>query len=197
MSNKTKSIVSPFGIARWINVNKPDTTFSQNGSYSVRLAVPTDEAEEFIKIIQNIFNAERDNVLNTVPAHKRKTVTIRMPFETEIDDEGNTTGYVIFKFKANASFKHKTTQDTIHVTIPIVGPDAKPTDQIVFNRSIVRVSCVPIVYYVAAMNAMGVSLRLRAVQVKQFAEPPATSMFDAVETTEDEGTSDEKAPWDF
>ncbi len=197
MPNKPKHFVSPFGIARWINVNKPNTTFSPQGDYRIKLAVPVEEGELFIQDIKAVFEAERDNLLNKVPANKRKTLVVSMPFEPEMDDEGNPTGYMLFKFKSAASFKSQKTDEIITITIPVVGPDAKPTQQPVFGQSIVRVSCVPIAYYAPAWNAIGITLRIAAVQVKKFASPPATSMFDPVETDENEGTTDEKAPWDF
>ena len=48
---------SAFGEAKYPHLNKPDTEFSAEGIYQVKLIVNKEEAQEDIKIIDDIVNS--------------------------------------------------------------------------------------------------------------------------------------------
>ena len=78
----TKQITSAFGEAQYPHLNKPDTEFSAEGIYQVKLVVNKEEAQEDIKIIDEIIKdqlvIEGKKQLNKTDAFQRAP----LPYET-------------------------------------------------------------------------------------------------------------------
>ena len=49
---------SAFGVARYPHLNKPDTEFNAEGIYQVKLLVNKEEAQEDIKIIDDVIKEQ-------------------------------------------------------------------------------------------------------------------------------------------
>ena len=54
----TKQITSAFWEAQYPHLNKPDTEFSAEGIYQVKLKVTKEEAQEDIKIIEDVIKEQ-------------------------------------------------------------------------------------------------------------------------------------------
>ena len=102
-----KFYVSPKGTAApycWIQ--KPDTKFKAQGEYKVNLNVPYDEAEKLMGRIEKLHN-DNYKAAKADPKFKgKRIIEAELPFYHDED-----TGLVTFKFKMNASFIDKKTQE--------------------------------------------------------------------------------------
>ena len=143
---------SAFGEALYPHLNKPDTAFSDEGIYQVKLVVDKEEAQEDIAIINEVINQE---IFDQGKKHPNKTDQFKrapLPY-SETED-----GRIQFHFKT----KFKPT---------IVDHNLEPLDQdkTIWGSSIIRCNYKPVGYYVAS-TGLGCTLRLVGVQVKKLVE---------------------------
>ena len=200
MATKDKNVrvVSPVGISQYAWLTQPDTQFDPDGHYKTNLLVKTDEAQPLIKQID-------DEIANSVKLAQennkgKKIKTSNPPYMEEVDDEGNETGYTVFKFKTKAKI-HAKDGTIIPNKVAIFDSKGKPlVDTNVWSGSEMKVSAELIKYYTAIAGA-GVSMRLRAVQITNLVEGGNGNAkgygFDEVaggyENTEDTSTTQETA----
>lgn len=105
---------TPRGISKWVNLDKPDTKYKDEGEYRVALLLKGKEAAALkAKIDGVITQAVADAKMNPDNAKYLKKggagvkATEDLPYRPDTDKEGNETGYTQFRFKARASGKRK------------------------------------------------------------------------------------------
>jgi hypothetical protein len=152
MAQQPTVITTPTGVALYPWLSKPDTKFSTEGEYKVNLVLSAEEAKPLIETINEVFTL---NVQEEMEKQKKKDLkTANPPYSDELDDNGQATGNVIFKFKSKAAYK------------PALF-DAKGTTMVgsnIWGGSEVRVNASVSPYFTPTVGA-GVALRLRAVQI--------------------------------
>ena len=172
-------IVSPLGEAQWPFLQTPDTKFNADGVYRVNMVF--DKTPEVMKFIDNLekildeYNTEAQTV-------ERKKVSLVKPVYEETDD-----GKILMKFKQNAKIIPKDrSKDPIDVKIACFDKYNRPLDPDVKigNGSKCKIAFVPAGYYQASARAVGLTLRIVAVQVRELvtygdANDGATFGFDA------------------
>ncbi|MCH1613212.1 MAG: hypothetical protein L7S72_07940 [Flavobacteriales bacterium] len=153
---------SAFGVARYPHLNKPDTEFSAEGIYQVKLIVNKEEAQEDIKIIDDVI---KEQIVLEGKKQPNKTDQFQkapLPYQ----DLGD--GTVQFNFKT----KFKPT---------LVDHNLESIDKNIWGGSIIRCNYKPVGYYVAG-TGLGCTLRLVGVQVKKLVEGSlGTTGFSTVE----------------
>ena len=169
------------GNALWAKLFEPDTKFDANGVYSISLVLPEVDASEMCEYLDGLVEAKFDDEVKAKPALKNQ-LSKNPPYSPVYDREtGDATGEIEFKFKLKAKVNTRDGR-TFEQKVAVV--DAKRTpmkDEIaVGNGSDVKVAFEPMPYMVAGTKMVGVSLRLKAVQVINLVEygSPATSVFD-------------------
>lgn len=168
-------VTSPFGQALWAHLIEPDKKFTELGDFKINLKVNEEDAKELIAQIQ----AEKEKALvefqeiaksegKTDKAIQKIKLSDIDPYE-ESDEED---GVIIFKFKRKAAYV-KDTGEVQHFDVPLVDAtgrtipeDKKPN---IGNGSVVRVMA-ELVPYSMATSGVGVSLRLKKVQIKELVE---------------------------
>jgi hypothetical protein len=149
--NDNKVRLTSFGEAQYPYLTSPDTAFNSDGIYQTKLKVNKNEAQEDIKIINDIISKE------IAEEHKRKpgdtSLMKRAPLPYETDGE-----YIIFKFKTK--FKPLLVD---HNNQKI------PEDKTVWGGSILRVKYKPNGYNVAS-TGVGCNLRLISCQITKLVE---------------------------
>ena len=168
------------GNAKWAKVFEPDTKFVPEGEYSIQVSLPEEQAAEVCEQLDNMAQAKLAEAVKDNP--KLKTVlSTRKSYEAEVDDDGNPTGNIIIKSKLKARVKSRDGQ-TFEQKPMVV--DAKRTPMegnvLVGNGSLVNVAVEPIPYVMQSTKQVGVSLRLKAVQVINLVEygNSSSSIFD-------------------
>lgn len=152
MAQQPTLVTTPTGVALYPWLSKPDTKFSTDGEYKVNLVLSKDDAKPIVDIINEVFS---ENLQSEMKKQKKKELkTANPPYQDELDDNGQATGNVIFKFKSKAMYK------------PALF-DAKGNTMVgsnIWGGSEVRVNASVSPYFTPTVGA-GVALRLRAVQV--------------------------------
>ena len=154
--------VSPKGIAIYPKLNRPDSKFDADGVYSTRL----EDNEETRKFIAKLV-AVRDDFFEEQDAKIRKKFSLADVFEEELNDEGEETGFLIVKFKLNA--KVKTKDGTEYDQKPNLFDSSKPPKPLddcnPWSGSTLRVAGDIVPYAMGSSKTVGVSLRMKGVQV--------------------------------
>lgn len=180
-------ITSPFGSALWAHLVEADKKFSELGDFKVNLKINEKDAQDLIEQIK----AEKEKALidfreeakaegKTQKAIDKIKLSDIDPFEEDDEEEG----VIVFKFKRKASYV-KDTGEVVHFDVPLIDATGKtiPDDKKpnIGNGSVLRVMA-ELVPYNMATSGVGVSLRLKKVQIKTLVEYSSNGPgFDAVE----------------
>ena len=168
------------GKALWAKVFEPDTKFDANGIYSVNVLIPEAEAVELCEYLDGVVQQRYAEEVKAKPKLKNGLST-KTPYEPEYDQNGDPTGNIEFKLKLKAKVQAR--DGSTYNQKPIV-VDAKrnpmPNDNTnVGNGSLIKVAYEPIPYMMASTKQVGVSLRLKGVQILELVEyGNGASMFD-------------------
>ena len=159
---------SAFGEALYPHLNSPDTEFDNDGIYQVKLIVDFEQAQNDIKIINDVIVNELKKQSQIHPNKTDKFVRAPLPYK-QLDD-----GKVQFHFKSK--FKPK-----------LVDHNSEDLDKNIWGGSVIRVKYKPQGYYVSG-TGLGCKLYLVAVQVKKLVEG-TTQGFEKVEPIFEENIS--------
>lgn len=158
------------GKALWCKVFEPDTRFVPEGEYSVQVVVPETEAQDLCEQLDAVVQAKQEETVKEQPKLKA-VLSTRQPYELDTDEVGNPTGNLVFKTKMKARIKSRNGQ--VYEQKPAV-VDAKRTpmdgNTMVGNGSLIKVAVETVPYFMASNKQVGVSLRLKAVQVIDLVE---------------------------
>ena len=166
MANKQYT-VTPKGKMMWAYLHKPDTQFDSNGVFHVKLQLANGSSDDLRKAIMREHKANKKEAMARNP--KRTSFREFLPFKEILNDEGLADGYEFqFKLKALAT-NSKTGQEFTQRPV-VVGPDKMPvpSDVTIGNGSVGKIAFEAIPYFTG--NNIGVSLRLRGVQVLELVE---------------------------
>ena len=176
-----KNLLVLEGTAMWAKVFEPDTKFNPAGDYSINIQMPEAKSVAMSEKLETIVQAKFDEAVENDPRLKN-TLTTQPVCQPVYDrDTGDATGNVEFKFKLKAKIQKK--DGTWYEQEPAV-VDAKRTpmtkETLIGNGSKVKVAFEPIPYVMQATKKVGVSLRLKAVQVIDLVEygNSSASVFD-------------------
>lgn len=153
------------GKATWAKVYEPDTRFVKEGLYSINVSIPEAEASAICEQFEDALKEYADKLVKDNPKIKN-VLSIRKPFETEYDDNGDETGCILFKPKNKAQITARDGK-TYTRTVAVVDAKRNPLDKstLIGNGSTVKVAFEAAPYYLATDKVAGLSLRLKAVQV--------------------------------
>jgi len=168
------------GNALWAKVFEPDTRYVPEGEYSIQVSMPETQAAEVCEQLENMAQAKLSEVVKEQPKLKA-VLSTRTPFDLDTDEAGNPTGNILFKTKMKARVKSR--DGRVYEQKPAV-VDAKRTpmdgSQLIGNGSLVKVAVEPVPYMMQSTKQVGVTLRLKAVQIINLVEygKTATSIFE-------------------
>ena len=172
-----------FGEAIYPYLTSPDTQYNTNGVYQVKLKVTKEEAQTDISIINKLISEL------VAEQHKKTPGVTALIRRAPVPYTNNEDGTVTFKFKLNATGVNKTTKQPFTQKPNLVDHElnAIPDDKNIYGGSIIRVNYEPIPFNVAT-TGLGVTLRLKGVQVKQLVQGQSNlGGFEKVEPTVAEG----------
>ena len=158
------------GKARWAKVFEADTRYVPEGEYSIQVVLPETEAAEVCEQLDKMAEAKLAEVVKENPK-LTNVLSTRQPFEMDTDEAGTPTGDLVFKSKMKARVKSR--DGRVYEQKPMV-VDAKKTpmdgNTLIGNGSTVKIAVEPIPYMMQATKTVGVTLRLKAVQVIDLVE---------------------------
>lgn len=201
---KNPLVFTPVGIAVYprLTGDEADTKFDSAGVWHTKMAYQPEELEEFIEKL----NAQRDEFFEQIlEENKRKYAKYQKVevFEEELDDDGEPTGRLIIK----AKMRHHvvTKQGKEWWQTPRIFDSSAPPKELdqetlrLWGGSKIRLQCEAVPYAMDSSKTVGISLRLRAVQVVELVSGGGgESPFDGFEGgfTADTEESDDDSPFD-
>lgn len=174
-ANKKQQIVTPKATAVYPWLNTPDTKFSVDGEYKVTLKIGSEDAQPLINKIGEVIEEYRDDQTKKDPKIAR--YSDMLPYEEEVDDQGNLTGNMLFKFKQKAKI-HTKDGRTIDMKVALFDAQRTPTDVIVGGGSEIKVAATLWPYVLPTTKSVGVSLRPSAVQILTLVSAGGSKMAD-------------------
>jgi len=176
-----KNILVLEGTALWAKVFEPDTKFNPLGDYSINLQMPLADSVAMSEQLDGIVQAKFKEAIEKDPRLKNTLSTQDVCQPVYDRDTGDDTGNVEFKFKLKAKVQKR--DGTYYEQQPAVLDSKKvpmSKDTLIGNGSKVKVAFEPISYVMSSTKKVGVSLRMKAVQVIDLVEygNSATSVFD-------------------
>lgn len=172
---KPTRINTPVGRAIYPRLGQPDTKYNAAGLFSVKLSVPADEVEDLREKLEEI----RQTAWDELDAKSKKTHTLVEVFEDELNDEGDETGNVIIKAKLQniVTPKGKEPFEQRPNLFDSANNPLNAEEVKVGSGSRLRLNCDVIPYAMASSKTVGVSLRLKNVQVVELVEFGGASPF--------------------
>ena len=166
------TIVTPKGTAVWPKLNTPDTKFNADGEYTVKLKLTVEDSQPLIKQLEEQRDFYKAQAVKKDP--KVKQYGEAPLYEEETDDQGDLTGFNIFKFKqkANITLRDGSTRP---MTVALFDCNKTPTHQEVTGGSTIKVAFKAIGYAMPSTRMVGVSLRPSAVQIIELAASASAS----------------------
>lgn len=163
----SKGEYSPVGTAIYPFLERASTKFNDKGVYSTKLRLSGDEALKFKAQIDEWMEKSLEIAKESAetPAKAKKKKLNDAPYEEVLDEEGNETGEIDFKFKAMASGQRKDkTRWTFKLPIFDVKGKEIPSEVGMAGGSTIRLKFNADEYDVPA-TGVGVSLKLQGVQL--------------------------------
>lgn len=194
---KPKKYVSPYGVFKYAWLTKPNTKFKPDGEFQCTLVLSKEEAEPLIQAVNKLTDEVFNDVYNKAKKAVKDKLQKQYPYGPEYrkisEDEEVETGNIEFKFKQS----HKVVSDGKEY---IFTPDIFdrynriiPEDVIISTGSKGYISYTMRSYYIPATNIVGVTLDLKAAQVKELVQGGASA--EAYGFAADEG-EEETPPFD-
>lgn len=204
---KGTNITSPKGKTLWCKFKEPDTKFNTKGEYSTELICdPNNPAvQAYISKLEELRDIAYNETCETLGAAKAKAVRKADVYKEEVDQNGNETGNVVFKYR----LKDLTDRADRGDSTEIIVVDAKKNKlsqkeaPFVGNGSEVRVVSYASPYYMASTKTIGVShiwSKMQIIDLVEFSGGGDGDDFDEEDGFEDtsfDNTNDFESEDDF
>lgn len=177
---KYKAFVTPVGTAVFPWLTKADTEHDKNGIYHVDVCVPFEQAQPLIAKLEGILA----DFIGTLPLAKQQAYKARQVFIEELTRPtypenstaeqrkairdnfiGEPTGNVLFRCKCKAVFQGADGELIKQAPVVVDAATGERIEGPVYGGSTIKVKGQVIPYTNAATSLVGLSLRLKAVQV--------------------------------
>lgn len=188
---KTDQKVTPKGVLVFPWLTKADTKFNAEGVYKTSFALEGDEAEEFAEMLDGVLAEAEKYYTEELTPRAKAQARVASPYEEELDDDGEPTGRVLFRFKQNATIKRKDGSVT-KVKLPVVDSKRKPTSEPVYGGTVAKLAYYIRGYFMQSNKTIGLTLHPLAVQVIE--KPGAAGGNAASLFGEEEGYEAEEKP---
>lgn len=153
-------VLSPEGTAVFPHLVQPDTKYNAEGEYTTKLRVEAGAAQGLIDSINGVWAKYAASLKG---AAKKKAPT-SLGYAIEYDDDGEETGYVLFKFATYATYKDKKTKEIKQKNVKMFDSAGAPTSpERLWGGSKLVISATA-KSYIKGINA-GVKLYLDAVMI--------------------------------
>lgn len=173
MANKYPTITSPRGVLVYPHLTDPDTKFVKpDGEYHTKFALKQGSkvAKKFVAELERMLEEYiEENPAELTKAKLKKAGRADL-YDLEMDDEGEETGRIIFKFKLKAKVVTKT--KSWNQRPRLFDSAAQPiTDDLnIWTGTEAKVSIEVFPYFMESTKQFGLSLRCKGVQILMLVE---------------------------
>ena len=199
MAEKRKvypTMTTPRGMLLYPHLTEPDCKFVKpNGEYHTKFAIEADSkpAKKMVADLEEILDGYIEENPDKLTKAKLKKAGRADLYEEEVDDEGEETGRIIFKFKLKAVVETKT--KTWEQKPRLFDGNAQPIQGKCnpWTGSEGKVSAEIFPYYMESTKQFGLSLRCSAVQILLLVQGSGKSGSDFGFGEEDDSYTDEES----
>jgi hypothetical protein len=164
-------LLTPKGVAVYPRITEPDTKFNADGLYQIRLRMSVADGQELMTKLDTMTDekfaevvAENGGKTFKIVKGKKTEFVRNEPYTLVLDDDGNETGEVEFKFKMYAKVKSKDGSSRTQRPTLVDGKGKEIKKKIaVYGGSIVKINFTPSTY--SQTIGIGVTCYLNAVQI--------------------------------
>ena len=160
--SKFQSLISSKGILKYPWLNNPDTKYKEEGMYHTLLLLDEAEHNQMAATLQPILDEFVSDELESTPA--RKSWSINLPFEEELDDQGDATGKFAWKFTQVAKIVREG-KDPLTFNITLLDAKTKPCNVQVGGGSEAKIKFQVRPYAMSTSKSFGLSLKPGTVQI--------------------------------
>jgi len=187
---------TPRGVFVYPHLTEPDCKFVKpNGEYHTKFALDGEskEATAMVEELDGILDAYIEENPDGLTKAKLKKAGRADLYDEEVDDEGEETGRIIFKFKLKAVVETKT--KTWEQKPRLFDGNAQPIDSDInpWTGSEGKISSEIFPYYMESTKQFGLSLRCNAVQILLLVTGEGKSASDFGFGEEDDSYADENS----
>jgi hypothetical protein len=154
---------TPVGELVYPWLTRADTRYDPEGVFQTKLLLPFENAQELIARLEGTLN----DFIGTLDVKQQNSYAPAPVYEEETDDEGNTTGNVLFRVKLKARVTPREGDPFYQRPVVFDAADGTAVTAPVYGGTMARLKGQIVPYTNAASKAVGVTLRLRSVQVHE------------------------------
>ena len=154
---------TPVGELVYPWLTRADVRYDADGVFQTKLLLPFEGAQDLIAKLEGTL---KDFIATLEPKQIAKYIPAAV-FEDELDDDGEGTGNVLFRFKLK---NHVTTREGDTFTqapVLVMADDGSRVEAPIYGGTMARIKGQIVPYTNAATNSVGVTLRFRSVQVHE------------------------------
>lgn len=169
-NTKGKSLVTPAGSSLWTKLDEPNYKFNPKGTYEAGIVLdPSDDAvARFIAQMEKLRDAGLAEAKENLSPAKANKIESRPVYHQEEDAEGEETGNIIIKTKA-----YSVDYDGNPQKVPVFsskGIEQENFTTLIGNGSTLKLQVWASVYHMPNGNSVGVSYKLKKVQIIELKE---------------------------
>jgi len=163
---KFERYTTPKGVAKFPYIQQPDTKFDADGVFTTKLVLNGSDPKA-VEFIERITKATDEHVAKVKAEDPKKSKWgTSYPFTQEQNDEGQDTGNWIVKASQAAKVTTKD-EKVLTFSVAVFDANAKPVDPVpaIYGGSEIKMSGDMVPFAMGSTKQIGISLRLRAVQI--------------------------------
>jgi hypothetical protein len=154
---------TPVGELVYPWLTRADTRYDPDGVFQTKLLLPFEGAQELIAKLEGTLG----DFIDTLDPNKRDRLVPAAVFEPEYDDDGNDTGNVLFRFKLKNNVTPANGDAFTQAPVLVMADDGSRVEAPIYGGTMARIKGQIVPYTNAASSSVGVTLRLRSVQVHE------------------------------
>jgi hypothetical protein len=194
---KGMNVASPKGKALWCKFKEPDTKFNAKGEYSTDLVCdPNDPAvKAYIEKLDKLVDIAYNETCETLGPAKARDVRKAPVYKEEVNQAGELTGNIIFKYKLKDLTDRRERGDSGEILV--VDAKRNPLGKeapLVGNGSVIRVVSFANPYFMASTKTVGLShiwSKMQIIDLVEFSGSAGTDEFDEEDGFVEEGPAAE------
>jgi hypothetical protein len=154
---------TPVGELVYPWLSRADTRYDPDGVFQTKLLLPFELGQDLIAKLEGTLNS----FIETLEVKQQKTLIAASVYEPELDEDGEDTGNILFRFKLKHNVTPANGDAFEQAPVIIFAEDGAAVTAPVYGGTMARLKGQIVPYTNAASKAVGVTCRLRAVQVHE------------------------------
>ncbi len=162
MASQFINIVTGKGILSYPHLKTADTKFSEVGAYKTGFIVDQAGHDILVGKLQPIL----DEYVNSDKERKtkHKSWSVSLPFDEQLDDQGDETGNYIWKFSQKAYYV-KDDGERIDFSVSMIDAQRQPIDVNPYGGTVAKIRAQVRPYAMSTSKSYGLSLKPNMVQI--------------------------------